>query len=98
MSRRLTRPYFPVPPPSYDQRYFSEVIRSFSVFLEQIQNPGDQRATTLTLTGLQENDAGLEPGALFQQDGFVKITRNNAPHPAGAGATAGVGIVTVVTT
>lgn len=98
MSRRLTRPYFPVPPSDYNQRYFAEVIRSFSVFLEQVQNPGDQRATTLTLTDLQSNDAGLEPGALFEQDGFVKISRINVPHVGGAGATAAVGAVTVVTT
>ena len=38
-SRRLSRPYFPIPPSGYDQRYFTEVLRSFSVFLEQIQNP-----------------------------------------------------------
>jgi hypothetical protein len=98
MSRRLTRPYFPVPPADYNQRYFSEVIRSFSVFLEQVQNPGDLRATTLTLTDLQSNDVGLEPGALFQQNGFVKVTLINAPNPSGVGTTTGVGAVTVVTT
>ena len=46
MSRRLSRPYFPIPPDQYQRTYFSEVIRAFSVFLEQIQNPGDVRATS----------------------------------------------------
>ena len=73
MSRRLSRPYFPIPPAQYQQNYFTEVIRAFSVFLEQVQNPGDVRATELTLTDLQTDDSGLETGALFQQDGFVKI-------------------------
>ena len=49
MSRRLSRPYFPIPPSQYQQTYFTEVIRAFSVFLEQVQNPGDVRATELTL-------------------------------------------------
>ncbi len=97
MSRRLTRPYFPIPPGQYDQRYFSEVIRAFSVFLEQVQNPGDVRATDLTLTNLQADDFGLETGALFQQSGFVKITLINTPHARGSAGVGGVGEVTVVT-
>lgn len=98
MSRRLSRPYFPIPPEQYQQRYFTEVIRAFSVFLEQVQNPGDVRATELTLTDLQTDDSGLEVGALFQQDGFVKITRTNVPHLRGSAGTASVGTVTVSTT
>ena len=98
MSRRLTRPFFPVPPQQYMQNYFAELVRSFSVYLEQMQNPGDLRATTLTLTDLQTDDSGLETGALFQQDGFVKITRINVPHARGLFATGQVGQVTVVTT
>ena len=40
---------FPIPPDQYQRTYFSEVIRAFSVFLEQIQNPGgDVRATEIT--------------------------------------------------
>lgn len=98
MSRRLSRPYFPVPPGQYQQNYFAEIIRSFSVFLEQVQNPGDIRATELTLTDLQADDFGLEAGALFQQDGFVKITRTNVPHPHGSSGTGAVGTVTVTIT
>ena len=98
MSRRLSRPYFPIPPEQYQQRYFTEVIRAFSVFLEQVQNPGDVRATDLTLTDLQTDESGLETGALFQQDGFVKITLINTPHARGSAGTGAVGAVTVSTT
>ena len=98
MSRRLSRPYFPIPPEQYQQRYFTEVIRAFSVFLEQVQNPGDVRATDLTLTDLQTDDSGLETGALFQQDGFVKITLINTPHARGSAGTGAVVAVTVSTT
>ncbi len=98
MSRRLSRPYFPIPPSQYQQTYFTEVIRAFSVFLEQVQNPGDVRATELTLTNLQTDDSGLETGALFQQGGFVKVTLSNTPHVRGSTGTGGVGTVTVATT
>lgn len=97
-SRRLVRPYFPIPPREYDQAYLNEVIRAFSVFIQQIQNPGDARHTELTLTGLQSNDQGLEEGALFEVNGFVKISRSFIPHLAGVGGTASVGSVTVTTT
>lgn len=98
MSRNLVRPYFPVPPQGYDQRYFAEVLRAFSVYLEQSQNPGEGRNTFIVLTSLQTDDVGLETGALFQQGGFVKITQANTPHVRGSSATASVGSVTVVTT
>ena len=97
-SRRLVRPYFPIPPRDYDQAYLNEVIRAFSVFIQQIQNPGDARHTELTLTGLQSNDQGLEVGALFEVDGFVKISRSFNPHVGGVGATGSTGSVTVTTT
>ena len=98
MSRRLSRPYFPIPPEQYQQRYFTEVIRAFSVFLEQVQNPGDVRATDLTLTDLQTDDSGLETGAIFNHGGYVKITQTNTPHARGSTGTGAVGSVTVTTT
>ena len=98
MSRRLTRPFFPVPPQQYMQNYFAELVRSFSVYLEQMQNPGDLRATTLTLTDLQSDDVGLETGALFQSGGFVKIALSNSPNLRGSVGTGQVGQVTVAIT
>jgi hypothetical protein len=98
MSRRLTRPFFPVPPPQYMQNYFAELVRSFSVYLEQMQNPGDIRGTSLTLTNLQTDDVGLEIGALFQSGGFVKITLSNSPNLRSLVGIGQVGQVTVVIT
>jgi hypothetical protein len=92
-------PYFPVPPAEYSQQYFSEIIRAFSVYSQQVQNPGDARNTTLTLTNLQSmTDQGLEAGALFEVDGVVKITRSFNPHVGGVVGSGSVGTVTVTTT
>ena len=52
----------------------------------------------MTLTALQDNDQGLEVGALYQREGFLKITVANLPNPPGSAATASVGSVTVTTT
>jgi hypothetical protein len=96
MSRRLSRPFFPIPPPQYMQNYFAELVRSFSVYLDQMQNPGDIRGTQLTLTELQTDDSGLETGALFQHNGFVKIAQLDAASVRGSGGTGQAGQVTVV--
>lgn len=97
MSRNLVLPFFAVPPEQYDQQYFANLTRSFSVYMGQKQNPGEERATRLTLTDLQEDDSGLETGALFQQDGFVKIALINKPHVRGLAGTSAVGTITVIT-
>ena len=97
MSRNLTLPYFAVPPGEYNQQYFAELVRSLSVYLTNQQNPGEGRNTQLVLTNLQTDDSGLETGALFQQDGFVKIALINSPHVRGSAGTGAVGTVTVTT-
>jgi len=94
-SRNLAKPFFPVPPGEYSRGWMAELVRSFSVYLEQMQNPGEGRATFMVLTNLQTSDYGLETGALFQQNGFVKVTLANAPHVVGVVGTGSVGSVTV---
>ena len=97
MTRNLNLPFFPIAPDQYTQTYMAEVVRAFSVYLLQMQNPGEGRHTELVLTNLQTHDRSLEIGGLFQQDGFVKIVRQEAPHPEGLLGTGSVGSVTVTT-
>ena len=103
MSRNLVLPFFPVPPKEYDQEYMAELVRSFSTYLSQMQNPGEGRNTELTLTNLQTDDQGLEVGALFNYRdtsgmmGTVKITTGDKSHTRGNSATGSVGSVTVTT-
>ena len=103
MSRNLVLPFFPTPPEEYSQEYMAEIMRSFSVYLTQIQNPGEGRNTTLSLTNLQTDDQGLAPGELFEYRdasgmmGFVKIALANTSNLRGIEATGEVGSVTVTT-
>jgi hypothetical protein len=98
MASSVPAPFFPAPPPEYNRQYMAQVVRAFSVFVQQVNNPGNAVYTNLRLTNLPTNDQGLETGALFQHDGFVKITQANAPHVAGVSGTSALGTVTVVTT
>jgi hypothetical protein len=98
MSRNLVRPYFPIPPAEYERSYFAEVIRSFSTYLEQTQNPGEGRNTFAVFTNLQTDDVGLETGTIFNHGGYVKIAQANTPHVRGSAGLGSVGAVTVTTT
>jgi hypothetical protein len=49
MSNLVNVPYFPVAPKVYSPGYTNEVVRSFSVYLEQLKVPGPQFATSITL-------------------------------------------------
>tara|TARA_R100000353_G_C6367639_1_gene158064 strand:+ start:130 stop:423 length:294 start_codon:yes stop_codon:yes gene_type:complete len=95
MSRKLTLPFFPSAPEEYAQQYMAEIVRLFSLYVTQMQNPGEGRNTSLVLTNLQDHDRGLEVGELFEQDGFIKITKSTVPHPQGLSGAASVGSVSV---
>jgi hypothetical protein len=98
MSRSLNIPYFASPPEQYSRPYFADLTRAFALFAQQMNNPGPWRATGITLTDLQSgNDVGLEVGAVFEVDGFLKISRANVASVAGVSVTASVGSVTVLT-
>jgi len=100
MSRNLTLPFFPKAPQEYDRNYMEQVVLSFSLYLEQMQNPGQGRNTRLVLTDLPLSDQGLEVGSLFQyrdaSGAFVKITVADQTNLLGLSANGNSGGVTVV--
>ena len=97
MYRKLVLPFLPVSLQQYDPTFMSEVIRSFSVFLDQYQNPGDARNTTITLTNLQTDDSGLAAGEVFDHGGVLRVPLDYSPFVRGSEGTGAVGEVTVTT-
>mgnify|MGYP003117671010 FL=1 len=73
MSRQLVPPTFALPPDEYDPQYFNDMVRSLSQLVTQLQNPGELRGTKITLTDLPTSDTGLEVGALFNDNGTIKV-------------------------
>lgn len=55
MGNNFNFPYFPEAPAQYDQRYLTQLVRSFSIFAQQVRNPGPLRATELQLTTISGN-------------------------------------------
>jgi hypothetical protein len=60
----------------YDQRYFAQVTRAFSVFVQQTTNPGPTVASTLRLTNLAiyANNAAAVTGGLSVNDVYKTAT------------------------
>jgi hypothetical protein len=98
MTSSSPAPFFPTPPEDYNRQYMAQLVRAFSVFVQQVNNPGPAVFSTLQILNLPNNDQGLATGALFQQEGFVKITQPNTPHVGGLSGTTAIGTVTVTTT
>ncbi len=73
MSRELAPIQFALPPEEYDRAYFDDVVRSLSQLVVQMRNPGELRGTKITLTDLPTSSDGLETGALFNDNGTVKV-------------------------
>jgi hypothetical protein len=97
MSRGLVQPQFPLAPEQYSQSHMSELIRAFSVFLQQVNNPGPWQASALTLPDLQQDNYDLPLGGIFQHGDQLRITVANMPYVRGSAATGAVGSVTVST-
>ena len=98
MSRSVPIPFFPLPPEDYSPDNLREIIRAFSVYAEQMNQPGPWRASELTLTRLQTDDSGLPTGGIFAVDGALRIVLPNRPYARGFASAGSVGAVTVVAT
>ena len=66
MTTEVPIPYFGDAPPEYSPSYFTQVVRNFSLFAQQTNNPGPIRGTTLVMTNLPvfANNAAAVSGGL----------------------------------
>lgn len=74
MSRFNAKPQFPIAPREYSQQYTSEVVRQFSLYVQQVSNPGDAEFTTLRLTELPTHDSGFEEGTIYSHETFLRVS------------------------
>ena len=95
MSRNLPKPFFGTPPLNYNVTYMDNIVRSFALYIDQMQNPGEGRNSTQVFTDLPTNDSGLENGSVFVVDGVLRVPVPNQPYLQGLSSTCEVGNVTV---
>ena len=66
-------PRLPEPPEQITREYVEDLVRTLEIFITQERNPGELRATKITLTDLPTSATGLESGALYNDSGTIKI-------------------------
>ena len=69
-------PYFPTPPAVYSQEYLNQLVRAFSTFIQQTNNPGEAVYSTLRLIRLKTyaNNAAAIAGGLAENDIYKTST------------------------
>jgi hypothetical protein len=70
---QVAPPRLPEAPEEYTRSYMQDLIRTLEIFIEQERNPGNIRATRLTITDLPTSATGLEAGTLYNDAGTVKV-------------------------
>ena len=69
----IPAPRLPEPPEQITREYVEDLVRTLEIFITQERNPGELRATKITLTDLPTSTTGLESGALYNDSGTIKI-------------------------
>ena len=92
MSTKIVRPIIPIAPVSYDSTYLNQLARALDNVIE------DQRNPIVTLSNIPnvDNASSLQPGDLYEDNGFLKIITNDDIFVSTNLATTAVGTVTVV--
>lgn len=70
---QVAPPRLPEAPEEYTRSYMQDLIRTLEIFIEQERNPGEIRATSVTITDLPTSATGLEVGTLYNDAGTVKV-------------------------
>jgi len=66
----------PIPPGDYKREDFNQIIRKLNQLMDNVFNPGDLVATSLTFIDVAESGYGLAVGAVYvDANGFLKIVR-----------------------
>ena len=76
MAQPTIIPFFASAPVDYDRAYIAQITRAFSVYAQQMQNPGPVRGDTLNLTDLSiyANNAAAIAGGLIVNDVYKTAT------------------------
>lgn len=76
MAQPTIIPFFASAPADYDRTYIAQITRAFSVYAQQMQNPGPVRGDTLNLTDLSiyANNAAAITGGLIVNDVYKTAT------------------------
>jgi hypothetical protein len=93
MSTKIVRTILPVAPDIYNQNFVNQLARNLDRVIDEQRNP------LLNIQDVPSDSVAntLEVGDLFEENGFLRIVRQNDIFSGSTSATAAVGTVTVST-
>ena len=93
MSTKIVRTILPVAPNDYDQTFVNQLARNLDRVIDEQRNP------ILNFQAVPSDAVAntLEVGDIFEENGFLRIVRQNDIFSGSTSATAAVGTVTVST-
>ena len=91
---QVIRTILPVAPNDYEQNYVNQLARNLDRVIDEQRNP------LLNIQNMPSDGVAntLELGDLYEQNGFLRIVRQNDIFSGSSSATGAVGTVTVSTT
>lgn len=76
MNLRVRVQALPIPSQKYEDADIKQIARKLNAFMDNVYNPGDLVATTLTFIDVAESGYGLPVGGVYADgDGFLKVVR-----------------------
>lgn len=91
------RQTLPLPGPTYDQRYFQQLVRALTDYIEQSANPGPLVCATLRILQIPHSGYNLPTGSVWSNSGVLFVVESSNGYPGSVSATGSIGTVTVVT-
>jgi hypothetical protein len=93
MTTQVIRTILPVAPNDYEQNYVNQLARNLDRVIDEQRNP------LLNIQNMPSDGVAntLELGDLYEQNGFLRIVRQNDIFSGSSSATGAVGTVTVST-
>lgn len=94
MTTQVIRTILPVAPNDYEQNYVNQLARNLDRVIDEQRNP------LLNIQNMPSDGVAntLELGDLYEENGFLRIVRQNDIFSGSSSATGAVGTVTVSTT
>jgi hypothetical protein len=95
--QKFKAPTLPVAPQSYDFNFMSQFIRALTSYFSLLDSTTPIQVDSIILSRLPTNGAGLPLGAVYSDNGTLKIVVPYQAYAASLQATATLGNVSVTT-
>lgn len=92
---RFAAPALPIPDKEYSVGYFTQLVRTLTLYFNYIDSTSPVTFDSITLTNLPTSGYNLVNGAVYSDSGILKVVLADIAYAGGVSATVLLGDVTV---